>query len=178
MGEPEQFPGRIFFMSMFNDIIWRNKDNETECIANSHLCLYSHKDFQEDVRHSSDLGQKQSGIPLTKKDQEENEIESLTWWWSNSEKADTQFSEQRVRSLEERSKAKEVDNYLHTSVPMVDTIETVFSHNHFCKPAQYRSVSTEQSQICVKNTFAVEQEQGDLWWQSNLTHFSRQETYW
>ena len=26
------------------------------------------KDFQQDVGHSSDLGQKQSGIPLTKKD--------------------------------------------------------------------------------------------------------------
>ena len=42
-----------------------------------HLCLYSQKDFQEDVRHSSDLGQKQSGIPLTQKDQEENGVESL-----------------------------------------------------------------------------------------------------
>ena len=49
-----------------------------------------------------------------------------------------------------------------------DTIETVFSHNCFCKSAQY---STEQSQICVKNTVAVEQEQGDLCWQSNLIHF-------
>ena len=35
MGEPEQFQGRIIFMSMFNDIIWGCKDNETECIANS-----------------------------------------------------------------------------------------------------------------------------------------------
>ena len=35
-----------------------------------HLCLYSQKDFQQDVGHSSDLGQRQSGIPLTKKDQE------------------------------------------------------------------------------------------------------------
>ena len=37
MGEPEQFQGRIIFMSMFNDIIWGNEDNETECIANSTL---------------------------------------------------------------------------------------------------------------------------------------------
>ena len=37
MGEPEQFQGRIIFMSMFNDIIWGHKDNETECIANSTL---------------------------------------------------------------------------------------------------------------------------------------------
>ena len=30
IGEPEQFQGRIIFMSMFNDIIWWNKDNENE----------------------------------------------------------------------------------------------------------------------------------------------------
>ena len=42
-----------------------------------HLCLYLQTDFQQDVGHSSDLGQKQSGIPLTKEDQEENGIESL-----------------------------------------------------------------------------------------------------
>ena len=30
-----------------------------------HLYLYLHKDFQQDVGHSSDLGQRQSGIPLT-----------------------------------------------------------------------------------------------------------------
>ena len=37
MGEPEQFQGRIVFMSMFNDIVWGYKDNATECIANSTL---------------------------------------------------------------------------------------------------------------------------------------------
>ena len=43
-----------------------------------HLCLYSQKDFPQNVGHSSsDLGQRQSGSPLTKKDQEENGIESL-----------------------------------------------------------------------------------------------------
>ena len=64
MREPEQFQGRIIFMSMFNDIIWRSKDNEKECVANSTLASnYSQKDFQQDVGHSSDLDQKQSGIP-------------------------------------------------------------------------------------------------------------------
>ena len=62
MGEPEQFQGRIIFMSM---------------LLIAHLCLCSQKDFQQDVGHSSDLGQRQSGIPLTKNDQEENGIESL-----------------------------------------------------------------------------------------------------
>ena len=35
--QPEEFTGRIIFMSMFNDITWRYEDNETECIANSTL---------------------------------------------------------------------------------------------------------------------------------------------
>ena len=37
-----------------------------------HMCLYSQKDFQQDIGHSSDPDQKQIGILLTKKDQEEN----------------------------------------------------------------------------------------------------------
>ena len=37
MGEPEKIQGRLIFMSMFNDITWRIKDNEKECIANSTL---------------------------------------------------------------------------------------------------------------------------------------------
>ena len=42
MGEPEQFQGRVIFMSIFNDIIWGIKDNEKECIANSTLvCLFA-----------------------------------------------------------------------------------------------------------------------------------------
>ena len=37
MGEPEQFQGRIIFMSMFNDITWGSEDNEQECDADSTL---------------------------------------------------------------------------------------------------------------------------------------------
>ena len=42
-----------------------------------HLCLYSQKDFQQDVGHSLDLDQKQSGILLTTKDDKENGTKSL-----------------------------------------------------------------------------------------------------
>ena len=45
MGEPEQFQGRIIFMSMFNDIMWGYKDNETECIANCTLVSVFAKRF-------------------------------------------------------------------------------------------------------------------------------------
>ena len=91
-----------------------------------HLCLYLHKDLQQDIGHSSDLDQKQSGILLTTKDNKENGTESLNWWWSNSEKADTQFSEPRVHCLEERSKAKEVEKLSVHFCADRDTIETVF----------------------------------------------------
>ena len=68
----------------------------------------------------------ESGILLALKDHKENGTESLNWWRLNSENADTYSSESRVHCLEGRSKAKEVGNYLYTSVPMRDTIETVF----------------------------------------------------
>ena len=34
---PEKFTGRIIFMSMFNDISWRSKDNKKECESNARL---------------------------------------------------------------------------------------------------------------------------------------------
>ena len=33
--EPEDFTGRIIFMSMCNDFLWRSEDNERECNANA-----------------------------------------------------------------------------------------------------------------------------------------------
>ena len=45
LGEtPENFTGRILFMSMFNDISCGTKDNEEECLANSrHVSLYARR---------------------------------------------------------------------------------------------------------------------------------------
>ena len=40
--EPENFTGRIFFMSMFNDISWGSKDNEKECESSAQfVSLYA-----------------------------------------------------------------------------------------------------------------------------------------
>ena len=41
MGEPEQFQGRIIFMSMLNDIMWRKKTMKRTVLLIPHLCLYS-----------------------------------------------------------------------------------------------------------------------------------------
>ena len=41
---PENFTGRIIFMSMFNDISCGSKENEKECLANAKLVsLYARK---------------------------------------------------------------------------------------------------------------------------------------
>ena len=55
-----------------------------------------------------------SVISLMVADDKENGTVSPNWW-SICQKADTQFSVPRVHCLEERSKAKDVENYQYTS---------------------------------------------------------------
>ena len=44
--EPEELTGRIIFMSMFNDISWRCKDNEQECeLSASLVSIYARRFF-------------------------------------------------------------------------------------------------------------------------------------
>ena len=42
---PAKFAGRIIFMSMFNDISWRSKDNKKECESNAQLLSLCAKRF-------------------------------------------------------------------------------------------------------------------------------------
>ena len=127
---------------------------------------YMQKDFHQEDGHSSDLDQKRSGVLLILTDHKENGTESLNWWWSNLQKADTQFSVPRVHCPEERLKAKEVENYQCTSVLMGIRLKLSFAQLFML----ISSVFTEQSQICVKNVKLAMLEQGDLFWQDNLTH--------
>ena len=73
--QPEEFKGRIIFMTMFNDISWGSEDNEQECELRSFL--YMREDFHQEDGHSSDLDQKRSGILLMIADHKENGTESL-----------------------------------------------------------------------------------------------------
>ena len=60
---PENFKGRIIFMSTFNDISWRSKDNKRECDLNAQLVsLFARRDSEQDNGHFSVLVQRQSGI--------------------------------------------------------------------------------------------------------------------
>ena len=140
MGEPEQFQGRIIFESMFNDIMWRYKDNETECIANSALVSLFTKRFP--------AGRWSFFGPGSETQWYSTYNERLGGEWDKvAELMMIKFgesSEPRVRCLEERSQAKEVEGYLYTSVPMVIRLKLFFAQSFL----SISSVSTEQSQIC------------------------------
>ena len=51
---PENFTGRIIFMSMFNDISWESRDNKVECESNANLVSLHARRFG--VGHWSFLG--------------------------------------------------------------------------------------------------------------------------
>ena len=75
--EPEDFTGRVIFMTMLNDISWRSKENERECELSALLVSMYAKKFHQENGHSSDLDQKRSGILLTNTNHKENGTESL-----------------------------------------------------------------------------------------------------
>ena len=75
MSDPEEFKGRIIFMSMFNDISWGSQDNEQECELSAKLFSISARRFAPG--RSSNLDQKRSGILVMKSNHKENATESL-----------------------------------------------------------------------------------------------------
>ena len=120
-----------------------------------HLCPSSQKDFQQDVGHSSDLAQRQSGIPLTKRPggkwDRVAELMIITFGESGHPvfRATSPFSGGMLKS-------KGGGKNLYNSVPMVTRLKLFFAQSFLF----ISSVSTEQSQTCVKNTVAGEQEKG------------------
>ena len=50
---PENITGRIFFMSMFNDISWGSRDNKVECESNAKLVSLLCKRFGAGNGHFS-----------------------------------------------------------------------------------------------------------------------------
>ena len=59
---PENFTGRILFMSMFNDISCDRKGNKDECLANAESSKYLQENLVKDNGHSLVLVPKRSGI--------------------------------------------------------------------------------------------------------------------
>ena len=97
--EPEDFIGRIIFMSMFKDISWGSKDNEQECEISSKLVSIYARRFSH----------KRSGILLMKANHKERQSRR-TDDVKIRPKQTTQSSDPQVHCPEEYSKAKAVEN--------------------------------------------------------------------
>ena len=169
---PAQFQGRIIFMSMFNDIIWRSEDNERECNANATLVSIFAKRFPAGRR--SFLG------PVS-----ENK-----WYSAHGERPRGEFDRVaelmmikfresghpvfRATSPLSRGTLKSKGGgklSIHFSVPMEIRLKLFFAQLFLI----ISSGSTEQSQMCVRKTVLVKQELGDPYWQDTLTHCSSQQ---
>ena len=90
------------------DVQWRHMVIRKTMNRNANWAPNSFRLMREDLHQGRwsflGPGTEKSGIQLTLTDHKENGTESLNRWWSNSEKADTHFSETSIVP-EERSKA-------------------------------------------------------------------------
>ena len=130
---PENFTGRIIFMSMFTDISWGSKDNKGECESSDNLVSLFARRFGAGQR--SFLG------PGSEKWYSISEDSPQGEWDKMAEKMMLEFAESehpifRASSPLSRGdlKAKAMENCRYTIVPIWRRLQTFF-HNHFCKSA-------------------------------------------
>ena len=165
---------RIIFMSMFNDIIWRSEDNERECIANATRVTLFAKRFPPGRWSFLGFGSEKN-LYSTYIDRPRGE------WDKVAELMMIKFRESGYPVFRATSP-------LSWGVLKSKGVWKLSIHN--CADQETKTVfraiisvnqlteSTEQSQICEMKTGSAKQEWWDPCWQSNLTHRSRQQTYW
>ena len=124
---PENFVGRILFMSMFNNFSCGSKDNEKECLANAKLVSLYARRFGKG--HWSFVGpgsEKRYCISEDTVHKEYGTILLKGCWW-NSQKADAQFSALQAHCPEVDSKAKDMENCRYTMQPIWKRLRLFFA---------------------------------------------------
>ena len=122
---PENFTGRIIFMSMVNDNSWGSEDNMKECESNAQLVSLC--DAEQDNGHSSVFVQRKKWYSISE-DCPQGEWDKmsrtkcLNLRWSRSEKVDIQSFELRAQCPEVSSKS--------TSCVRGEGVQGVLTH--FC----------------------------------------------
>ena len=139
LGEtPENFTGRIIFMSMFNDISCGSKDNKKECESNAQLVSLFAKRFRAGQWSFIGPGSEKKKYSISE-DSPQGE------WNKKAEKMMITLRRKRTPSLSshepivQRSaqKQKAVENCQSTIVPTWIRLQLFFfSHNYLCKSAQ------------------------------------------
>ena len=138
-------------MSMFDDISWWSQDNEQEGELSANLVSTYARRFSpgrwsffgpgSEKKWCSTRGSKPQG--------EWDRVAEMMMIKNVSESGHPVFPcHESIHCPEERSKAKVVENYQYTSALMRERLELFFAQLFLL----ISSVSTEQSQICVKNT--------------------------
>ena len=168
--KPATFTGRIIFMSMFNDISWRSKDNKEECESSAQLVSLYAKRFGAGQWSFLRPGSEKKWYSISE-DRPQGERDRV------AELMMIKFAESGhpvFRSTSPLSrgtfKAKVVENCQYTIAPTRERLKLFFAQLFLL----ISSVFTEQSQKCVKNVTLAIIEQGDLLWKDNLTHCSCQ----
>ena len=142
LGEtPENFTGRILFMSMFNDISCDNKGNERKCLANAKVVSILAKKFGIGQWSFIGPGSEKSGILWKRIVHKEFGMISRKRCCWNSPKANVQSSVLRLHCPEVNSEAKNMDNCRFTIVPTRQRLRLFFEC--FCKSAQSLRSSCE-----------------------------------
>ena len=157
--QPEEFQGRIIFMSMSNDIIWRSEDNERECIANATLVSIFAKRFPPGRWSFLGPGSEKKWYPTC-------DSRHRGEWDRVAELMMIKFRESghpvfRASSplSRETLKSKGGGKLSRHFCADVIRLKLFFAHTFQLISA----VSTEQSQICVMNTVLAKQERREPW---------------
>ena len=158
--KPEEFTGRIIFMSMFNDISWGSPDNEQECELSAQLIsIYARRFAPGRWSFLGPGSEKKSYSTLECKHKENGDRVAELVMIKFGESKHPVF---RATSPLSRGtlKSKGEENCQYTSAPMRERLKLFFAQLF----PSISSVSTEQSQICVNNANPAMLEQEDPCW--------------
>ena len=156
--EPEQFTGRSIVMSIYNDIVWRERGNKDMCIANSKIVAECAKRFAHG--HWSFLGRgpekKWYGTHTYKLNAKWDRV-AEDMMLNYSESGQTPYSVDLVLWNEELCEAKKRCNCL-----FISPLKWFFERSS----PSISSVSTEQWRTCATawlvESLVVQNEQGNL----------------
>ena len=133
---PENFTGRIIFMSMFNDISCGSKDNEQECLAKAQLVSLLAKRFGAGQWSFLGPGSEKKWFYIS-------EDSSQGEWKKMAELMMFKFRRKRTPSLSSHESTVQRSAQEQRWWKIVDTLlcrpgndYNCFSHNYFCTSAQ------------------------------------------
>ena len=154
-------------MSMFNDISWGSKDNEKECELSAQLVSLYAKRFspgQWSLLGPGSENKWYSTHEYNPQGEWDRVAEQMMITFAESRRPLFQSSSRSSRGVLKSKGGGKLSIHFCADG---DTIETLFAQLF----PSISSVSTEQSQIYVKNVKLAMSEQDDLLWRNNQTHF-------